>query len=296
VTAFICKTCGETIEGSPLTHYRDAHPGEKSPAPSHKAKKPKTEWVDKVEERSGGSQPGSAEPGVDPPADSGTAEPAPDFGDDAIVPEIVAPRRSWKDRLWGTGPKPPKTPHVLRGTSLARPGKRENASELLGSGWRGLGFLVAKADGPVGRCMQYQAPVAGEVFDDLLAGTFIDRGLVQPIARNTETAKAASAVLALPALIYMYERAAPELQVVLAGFLEQAALAHIEAMVPVMKKKQARDRAMAKVIDDLKAEGMMDPNAATATDAATAVLEQIFGQPAEPDPANNGTHATAPVG
>jgi hypothetical protein len=156
--------------------------------------------------------------------------------------------------------------------------KREYTGDLIGAVWSGLGMAAIRtgADVPVGRCLQYQAPIAGELLDGVLADGVIDRVVLQRVARNKESAEAIAALLALPALVFVYERASLEARTVLEPWMEEAVRAHLIAMMPVIKKKQARERELAKVIADAKAEGLIDENAGDAGEVVVGVLNNIF--------------------
>lgn len=99
--------------------------------------------------------------------------------------------------------KPPREPRT--------PPKRTKARMDLSSG---LGFLLAGAgtglvvsgrDPGVGLALQFEAPLAGEKLDQMIAGTPLDR-IAQPIARAGKAGKDLGAVLALPILVALIER------------------------------------------------------------------------------------------
>jgi hypothetical protein len=58
----------------------------------------------------------------------------------------------------------------------------------------------------LGRCLTMQAPVAGEILEDVVKGTFVDNAL-QPIARAEDKAKAVAALVLPPALVVAIEQA-----------------------------------------------------------------------------------------
>jgi len=131
-------------------------------------------------------------------------------------------------------------------------------------------------DVPLGRTLIYQQAVAGELIDNTIADSALDRRILQPIARNRDNAEALAALVTLPALVYIYERASAEVRSVLGPWMEEAVRAHIVAMLPVIRKKQARDRELAKVVAEAKAEGFIDPNIGDAQDVVVTVLDGIF--------------------
>jgi hypothetical protein len=198
-------------------------------------------------------------------------------------------RRSWRD--W-VGLKPRS--NASSGSIERRPQrfKRESTAELLTAIWGGVGFVFIRtgAEPAVGRCLQMQAPVAGGVLEDITKGTLVDRPL-QWVARNTDNAEATAALFALPALVYLYPRVPDEARPMVEMLMQEATLAHLKAMVPMLKKKRARERELAKVLEDLKAEGAIDPDTENASDAVDAILNAVFSAPAqrsEPEPDTNG--------
>ena len=245
-------------------HYKDDHPGEKSPR------------------RGAPSSPPTEPAGVAP----GLGAPDPDPGE--IAPEIpteiradleplspVRARRSFREWI-GLQPKRDKAPR--RAGERAPSRKREFAGDLIGTAWAGAGTFLARTglDVPVGNTLKYQQPIAGEVLDSLWADTRFDRAILQPLARNADNAEAIVALGALPALVFLYERVPDEAKVALEPYMESAIRAHLVAMAPVIKKKRARDRELDKVIEDLREEGMIDPEIGNASDAVNAILHSIF--------------------
>jgi len=77
---------------------------------------------------------------------------------------------------------------------------------LVTMGWEGLGRLFATVSPPTGRLMQYQAPVAGLVLEDVIRDTVVDR-VMQPIARAEEKGKKIAALAGPPLIVLAIERA-----------------------------------------------------------------------------------------
>lgn len=124
-----------------------------------------------------------------------------------------------------------KEPRAPRRRAEAKPPRKTVAraplSEGLGYGLMGAGLLLQRgADPPVGRAIQWEAPLAAEKLDALVAGTVVDR-LLQPVARAGATAKELGAVLALPLLVALIERRpelAPYLEAPVKSVLTELAL------------------------------------------------------------------------
>ena len=272
--------CGEFESGFDVArHYREAHPGERSPdAKTIDAKKAK-----KKRQGPGGLTRGAGIEGADsastdpaagaPPATPpGPIESPPDFGDAAVPPTIVAPKKSLRERFGLTRAPSPDRPAV----PARRPVKRVSGAEVLQSAWHIVGLGAARVDPPVGRCLQYQAPVAGEILDKWLAGGAIDRGIIQPIASRAGDAQAVGALVALPALIYIYERAQDDVRVMLEPWIEEAVRAHIVAMGPVMRKRALREKELQKITDEMRADGLLDETIASPDMAVRLIIESMF--------------------
>lgn len=288
-----CKTCGYVGSGFAdiMRHYRESHPGQKSPAQAaREAKKAagnggaKSAAAVALAGAGPAADPATAPAPPGPPDDSEPSpefvdgETPPDLGPDAVTPTLEPAKRSWKDRLWAPRDKPAKVPKRL--------GPRVSGAELLSGAWGllGMGLIRTGADVPVGRCLQFQAPAAGEILDHALAGSLLDRAIIQPIASRADDAEAIAALVGLPLLVFAYERATDELRPVLEPLLVEALRAHLTAMVPVMRKKQAKDRELAKVVDDLRGDGLLPEGAETADEAIQAMYTAIFQPAEEPAP------------
>jgi hypothetical protein len=139
--------------------------------------------------------------------DSGAGPDYPDDDMEAMFPD--APN------LGDTGETPPAKPRANRartGTAggvrglfggKAKPkGKkppRVSTSDLLGSVWRGAAKLLTPLP-PLQRTLRMQAPVAGDLLDDVVKDTLVDP-LLQPLARLANQGKAVQALVGPPAFV-----------------------------------------------------------------------------------------------
>jgi hypothetical protein len=132
--------------------------------------------------------------------------------------------------------------------------------------------------------MQYQAPVAGEVLNDALADTVLDK-VLHPFPRKADKLEAAAAVLALPILVAVVERN-PEMAGPLELPLRAAVQAHLVAMAPAMKRQQAKDKKVAEAAASLGLD--KGPDGETLGDPVGVILDAILrldDQPAGPQAA-----------
>jgi len=84
---------------------------------------------------------------------------------------------------------------------------RLSVAPLIGEFWAVMGSMAGRVDVPLGRCLQMQAPVAGDILEDVVKGTIVDSAL-QPIARAEDKAKAVGALVLPPAIVVALEHAA----------------------------------------------------------------------------------------
>lgn len=265
-----CKICGATVDGGLSGMARHA-------AAEHGSRSKKT-----------------AVPPADESSDPGTlfelpAEQAPVF--DPKSEKSKAKRSGWRDKMWGTGEKRSKKPAATEPaptTKERRPirrTKRSSTSDIFSMAWAGIGsgLIRTQWDIPVGRTMQFQAPVAGSVLDRLVANTFVDR-LLQPVASRTREIEDAAALFALPALIATIERS-PELAVALEPLVRQALRVNLVAMAPIVKRQREEEKRYADAIAELGITGDGE------SDPVEAMLAAIFAPvPDQPPPphAENG--------
>ena len=180
---------------------------------------------------------------------------------------------------WGGGGEKKPRPRV---------GKRISAAEYIGDGWAALGSKMLTTDPPVGRVLMFQAPVAGDVLDDALAGTVIDR-VAQPILRKWEQSSEAGALVMVPLTVAMIERR-PEMRPVLVPILRSTMMPMLVAMAKGArraKKRQAEQvEAMEELADFFPPEVMAEMKASGKT-PVDLMIEMIFAD-MEPAGATEG--------
>ena len=184
----------------------------------------------------------------EPPADAPTPE--------AKVTEKppVAPRR---DRL-GALRRRTQTP-TPPGKAPAKRLPRVSAADVLGFAYSGLGYVAARSPRgvPTARSMDLMAPVAGEILDDVLKGTFIDRIMLQPVARNSEKAQKIAALTAFPALVSLVS-ARPELYPACRPMMRMAIVLSLEVSEAPMKKLQKKAEEFEEKFGAINIDGMID--------------------------------------
>lgn len=122
---------------------------------------------------------------------------------------------------------------------------------------------------PLGRYLQFSSAVSAEILDEAIAGTIVDRAVLQPIVKGRGRFDGLAAVLGPPALILAIERN-PERAPVLLPMLRTSIRGSLPAMAKAVKKVQAKERALA----DAAAE--LFPDLPEGEDPADAILAMIF--------------------
>jgi hypothetical protein len=165
------------------------------------------DWTGRAETyRQGPGTP--APPGDD--YDGGVTED--DFTTVAADPPEPAPLSERKPRRVraATGTRPSIRERFTKATRGQQKPKRKqprlSVAPLIGELWAVMGGMATRVDVPLGRCLQMQSPVAGDILEDVVKGTFVDAAL-QPIARAEDKAKAVAALALPPALVVALEHA-----------------------------------------------------------------------------------------
>lgn len=205
--------------------------------------------------------------------------PVPVFEDEQ--PPVEAPKRNWREKVWGDTTPKAKTSSLER-----KPRKRRTPTDgIWSTAWTagGLALQRSGADVPVGRVMQFQAPIVGSVLDEAIEGTFIDT-LLQPIAGSGKKFKKLSAVLSLPVLVGIIERS-PQTAPMLEPLLREVLREHLVALAAEAKKVRKQEEEYRKAMIDLGMEVGDDP--------IDALMGDIFGSMADPSQNGASVHAHA---
>jgi hypothetical protein len=163
-------------------------------------------------------------------------------------------------------------------------GKRTSAAGTITDLYSGVGGIAIRTGthAPLGRCMQWQAPMAGEMLDEALAGTIVDKVALQRIEKGRARYDLLGAVFGPPLLVYAIERNPANAQALMP--MLAASIRHsLPLMVPAIKKAQAREKAVAEATAELFAD---DPDWVEGTDPVEHILGLMFAGwvPSVPDP------------
>jgi len=145
----------------------------------------------------------------------------------------------------------PKPPRKVK-QSPARVGRRASAADTLADVWSGMGSLAIRTGqhAPLGRCLQFQAPVAGEMLDEAVKGSFVDKLLLQPVVKARGRFDLLGAVMGPPLIVLAIERNPQQIDVLM-PMLRSSVRASLPLMVPAIKKVQEKERKAAEAAAEL---------------------------------------------
>jgi len=163
-------------------------------------------------------------------------------------------------------------PRARPQTATPKP-KRIAAADSIGRNLARVGKLVANADAPLGRALTFSAPATGAAVDELVAGTVVDRVVIQRFAGAADKWERVGGVIAFPVLIALISRN-PALLPVLEDDLREATLDVLIASIPTFEKQAQKER---KAVDALARLRKVDDRYATTDDPIGLILADIFG-------------------
>jgi len=151
-------------------------------------------------------------------------------------------------------------------------GRRVSAAGTLEDVWAAIGGVAARTGqhAPLGRYLIWQAPAAGEMLDDALAGTIVDRRLLQPAVKTRGRLDVVAAIVGPPAIIFAIEQN-PARAAQLLPILKSTIRSSLPSLLPAMKKAQAREEKMNKAVSE-----MFGDDFPPGVDPVDVVIEQMF--------------------
>jgi len=138
-------------------------------------------------------------------------------------------------------------------------------------GWTALGGMAQRTRGhaPLGRYLTWQAPAAGEMLDDAVKGTIVDRRVLQPVVKARGRLDLVVAVLGPPAVILAITQN-PARAPALVPMLRTAIRSSLPTMLPAMKRAQAREAKVDEAVRE------MFPDIPEGVDPVDLVISQLF--------------------
>lgn len=296
--------------------YTDDRPGrEQQRINLHRRNKHGLDGINKGDPMDATAPDASSESVFGPPPVEGTGEvpPAPAAGNRSAG--VEPPRRrgifSRRKAQPADGAPSRRTSERAPKPSRSAGGRRVSAADTFADLWGfGGAYLARSGHAPTGRMLAFQAPVAGEILDDAVKGTVIDKAVVQKIVGARGRFDAVFAIVGPPALAWQMEKAMQAGDEgrfrMLEGMLKSSIKSALPTMVPAMRKVRQREsaaqEAMADLLDEaelaamgLRLEGGKPVDASgTVVDVGDVFVAMLFAEweapPAPPPPADEPTH------
>jgi len=163
---------------------------------------------------------------------------------------------------------PPKEPV----TGPVAKAKRISAAETIATNIGRVARILNGMDEPLSRALVFSAPATGQAIDEFVAGTVVDRVVVQRFATISDKWERLGGVIAFPILVAVISRN-PALFPVLENELRDATIDVLIANIPTLEKQKARE---GKAIAALRKLGQIDERFATSTDPIGLILRDLF--------------------
>ena len=201
---------------------------------------------------------------------------------------VPPPPRKGLKGLFGRKAKPDPAPQAptkeKRPKATKGPGRRVSGADSLSDLWSAGGSLMMRAGHvPTGRMLQFQSAVAGEMLDEAVKGSFVDKTLIQPVVKARGRFDLLGAVMGPPLIVFAIERN-PERAPMLMPALKSSIRSSLPLMVPAIKKVQEKERKAAEAAAELF------PDLPPGEDPVDAIIATLFDNwappvPQDPEPA-----------
>ena len=128
-----------------------------------------------------------------------------------------------------------------------RPKKRTSVKSELGMVWKMAANFVAAVNAPTAKAVVLEAPIAGQILDDAVAGTVIDRWLIQPFAGASDKYGPLVLLIGFPAAVYIADTH-PEHRPMVEDYVRKAI---VQIMVSTADEMRATAQAEAHASEQL---------------------------------------------
>jgi len=161
----------------------------------------------------------------------------------------------------GFGAPKEKTNKPLFQTNEATPGlknkRRESAAGIISDTFNGLGGLISRNSRhrPSGILLQWQSDAAGEIIDEAVKDTFIDKLFLQKAVKGKGKLDQVGAILIPPAIVFAIEmnpERLPQLAPLLESSLRNSLPQMAKGIKKARKKKEDNDKAIAELFPELE--------------------------------------------
>jgi hypothetical protein len=172
------------------------------------------------------------------------AELIPSDGPAEVRPQVKKPTIA--DRMRETVQRPQRKPAQRVRKAAAKPARpRSSISGILSFAWDTLASVVEVVSPPTAYIMEFQAPVAGEILEESVKNTLVDR-VLQPIARVEGQAKTAGALIGPPLMVAMLQ-ARPDLHKHIIPRLRNSLMSWMDVAGPKVQALKERNEQFEKL-------------------------------------------------
>jgi hypothetical protein len=173
-------------------------------------------------------------------------------------------------------PKRAPSPKGAAGKELIPPSpRRRPVGELLGELIEKLAVLAGSFNPPGARALAFASPALGSSLDGIVAGTMIDKRVLQPLTAGTEKWATLASALGLPMMVAACSMQ-PELFPVLETQMRAAMVVCLDERVKVLKKRRGKEQNVAKALAALVE---LDPQFAESADPIGDLLHGFLEMP-----------------
>lgn len=161
-----------------------------------------------------------------------------------------------------------------KNNNLGRPKKRTSVKSELGMIWKMAANFVSAINAPAAKAVALEAPIAGQILDDAVAGTVIDRWLIQPFAGASDKYGPLILLIGFPAAVYIADTH-PEHRPMVEDYIRKAIVQIMVSTADEMKATAEREAHASEQLAELGSAGI------TADGLMTWLFEEHAEAPAE---------------
>jgi hypothetical protein len=173
-------------------------------------------------------------------------------------------------------PKRAPSPKGAAGKEPVPPSpRRRPVGELLGELIEKLAVLAGSFNPPGARALAFASPALGSSLDGIVAGSMIDKRVLQPLTAGTEKWATLASALGLPMMVAACSMQ-PELMPVLETQMRAAMVVCLEERVKVLKKRRKKETDVARILSEL---AVIDSQFAESADPIGELLQGFFEMP-----------------
>lgn len=186
------------------------------------------------------------------------------------VAGTAKPKRATKKAA--DAPSRPRSSPRSTTSSAGATSRRRPLGEGIGDVLEKVAGLFGNVSPAAGNALAFAAPALGASIDGVVAGTYVDKRVLQPAAAGSEKWGKLAGAAGLPVMVLAVSMQ-PAMYTVLEGEMRKAMVVCLRERVMVLKKRRAEEK---KVTDALAELAELDPELAASPDPIGDLLRGIF--------------------